>query len=92
MSRGQRVCVVVALGAALTVVATAVTGLIVAPPETGDWFMYSSDNTTTPFTPAQDRGHIALMAIVWLIAVGAWLFVAWRMFRARSSDPSASTG
>ncbi len=78
MNSRQRVTTSIALGAALTVIASVVTALLDDTPE-GGWFMYSP-NSTGLYSPSSS-GDTFITGAVWLTAIAIWFGVSWRLFR-----------
>lgn len=85
MTHSRRVIVSIALGAGLAILANAVARLLTDDPD-GGWFMYAPGQTDTTFEPSD--GDTVLTAVVWLIAVGVWSAVSWRLFMRRDHPTS----
>ncbi len=77
MNRGRKIVTSVALGAAWTIVASAVVAKLNGP-SAGGWFMYAPNSTS--LLSASDRTPLSSGA-VWLTAVAIWFVVSWRLFR-----------
>lgn len=81
MNSRQRHVVVIALGATAIVLAAAVNAVWNDVTFTGGWFAYEPG--TAMFVSEPDS-RIARQALVWLGAIAAWTFLAFRLYR----DPS----
>ena len=86
MNLARRVVVSVALAAALAVIAAAVSRVVIGPVE-GGWFMYDPNGADVPFSSDSADRDTMWTAAIWLVAIGVWLAVAWRLFRARPDEP-----
>lgn len=82
MNLGRRVILVIALGAALVVLATTVSSLLVEEPDSG-WFMYQVGDAVRPLGTGMDAGDHVVVGAVWLVAVAIWFAIAWWLFRPR---------
>jgi hypothetical protein len=78
VNRSQKSVTSIALGAGLAVAASAVVSWMNGPSD-GGWFMYSPNSTT--LYDASTSGDTLRTAAVWLVAVGIWFGVSWRLFR-----------
>lgn len=78
VNRAQRHVVVIAVGLALAVCASA-TNRLVSGTGDGGWFMYAPDSGQ-PFLPSGDA-TVVRQSLVWLGAVVCWAIVAWRIHR-----------
>ena len=76
MNRRQKAVTSIALGAGLAVVASAVAAKWNGSAD-GGWFMYSQDSLYY----ASSGGSPFRTAAVWLVAIGIWFVVSWRLFR-----------
>jgi hypothetical protein len=79
MNRARQVVSSVALGAALVIIASAVSSETNGPADSG-WFMYAPNSTTTTYSTFSNSSVLPT-AVVWLAAVAVWFFIAWRIFR-----------
>lgn len=79
MNRGQRIVLVVAIGAVATVVANGLNAVLDQPD--GGWFMYAPGSEVT--FSSSDHGQTVRAAAVWLAAIGAWLGLSWLVLRDR---------
>jgi hypothetical protein len=77
---GRRVVVSLALAAALAVVASALTDMLVDGPA-GGWSMYDPNGNSVPFGEGGSDGDTLVVAAIWLVAIAVWFGVAWRLFR-----------
>jgi hypothetical protein len=80
MTHGRRLCLMIALGAALTVLAAAINALLRDSPD-GGWFMYAPNSNTLLTSNPGGRGVVLRESAVWLAAIGLWLAIAWRVFK-----------
>ena len=78
MTGGQKAVTSIALGAALAVLASAVTARLNGSPD-GGWFMYSPNSTS--LYSASSSSSTFRSAAVWLTAIAIWFGVSWRLFR-----------
>ena len=79
VNRSQRVILSIAIGAVLIAAASAINVWIVGPTQ-GGWFMYAPNASAV--APLSSTDNYLLQQLgVWLIAIGMWLIVCWRLFR-----------
>lgn len=83
MNLGRRVVLLVTLAAALAVIAGTVSHIVVDRAD-GGWFMYEPNSSGVPFAEDGSDGDALVVAAVWLIAIGIWFGVAWRLSRSRA--------
>ncbi len=83
MNLGRRVVLLLALAATLAVVAATLSHILVEPPD-GGWVMYAPNGSSgVPFVTGDSDGDALRVAPIWLVAIGVWFGVAWRLFRGR---------
>ena len=78
MNSRQRITTSIALGAGLTVIASAGTAQLNDAPD-GGWFVYSPGSTT--LYSASSNGDTLIAVAVWLAAIAIWFGMSWRLFR-----------
>lgn len=82
MNLSRRIVVVVALAAALSVVAGALSRTLVGE-SGGGWFMYDPSGSNVPFDGGDSDRDAVEVAVIWLAAIALWFGVAWHLFRSR---------
>ena len=81
MNLARRVILSLALAAALGVVAATGSALLVDR-AAGGWFMYVPNaNVNALASSDESGGDLLRTAIIWLVAIGVWLGISWRLFR-----------
>ena len=70
----------VALGAALAVLASAINALL-RDSSDGGWFMYAPNSNGLLTSDSGGHGAVLRESAVWLAAIGLWLAIGWRLFK-----------
>ena len=79
MNRSQRHVTAVALGAVSVVIGLAVNRIWNGTPS-GGWFMYAP-NSDVSFEASSDTGRTVRTVGVWLVVIGVWTVVTFRLYR-----------
>jgi hypothetical protein len=79
MNVARRVILSLASAAALGVISTTLSALLVDR-TVGGWFVYESNANALASSGVSGRDLLGV-TIIWLVAIAVWLGISWRLFR-----------